>query len=308
MQFKKGPGWKACYDEERELYTAERSWRGFYQLCQIDREIYERLETGTAEDDPDALIASGRHLFEADDDYNTSAPTATVYDEDYAELAPWSRAKARAERSAVITNRELTDFMVENFPGEEKNREYRERNADREDPPGSVAVRPFSADDLPLMRKWLTDVRVLEFYEGRDYAATDETLAEHFLEEIPGGFRMIILYRGMPVGYAQAYRLNGDGFREYGWEDDGRTVFAMDQFIGEPEYWNRGIGSSFLLLMSSYLKKYESAGIILLDPHKNNPRAIRAYLKAGFEIVKELPAHELFEGRYADCFLMAKEL
>ena len=30
MQFKEGLGWKACYDEERGIYTAERRWRGFY--------------------------------------------------------------------------------------------------------------------------------------------------------------------------------------------------------------------------------------------------------------------------------------
>jgi len=29
MQFKEGLSWKACYDEERNLYTAERSNREF---------------------------------------------------------------------------------------------------------------------------------------------------------------------------------------------------------------------------------------------------------------------------------------
>ena len=43
MQFKKGIGWKACYDEERNLYTAERSWRGDYQLCEIDKATYDAL-------------------------------------------------------------------------------------------------------------------------------------------------------------------------------------------------------------------------------------------------------------------------
>ena len=33
-------------------------------------------------------------------------------------------------------------------------------------------------------------------------------------------------------------------------------------------------------------------------------RAIRAYEKAGFNIVKSLPEHEMFEGRKEDCWLM----
>ena len=92
MQFKKGLGWKACYDEERELYTAQRSWRGFYQLCEIDKETYDKLGTDEA---PGKLIDSGRHLFESDDDYYTP-PYITVYDEKYAEIAPWSDALRRA--------------------------------------------------------------------------------------------------------------------------------------------------------------------------------------------------------------------
>ena len=82
----------------------------------------------------------------------------------------------------------------------------------------------------------------------------------------------------------------------------------MDQFIGEPEYWNRGIGTSFLEMMAAYLKGQKAADSILLDPHKDNRRAIRAYEKAGFQIVKTLPEHELFEGRRVDCWLMEAAL
>lgn len=127
MQFKEGLGWKACYDEERGIYTAERRWRGFYQLCEIDRATFEKLGADITEDEsPDELIANGRHLFEANDDHDTAAPTATVYDEDYYRLAPWSGAKRRAEKSSV-TSQELTDFMVEHFSDEEKNRRRREQ-------------------------------------------------------------------------------------------------------------------------------------------------------------------------------------
>ena len=127
MQFKEGLGWKACYDEERGIYTAERQWRGFYPLCEIDRATFEKLGADITEDEsPDELIANGRHLFEANDDYDTAVPTATVYDEDYYRLAPWSGAKRRAEKSSV-TSQELTDFMVEHFSDEEKNRRHREQ-------------------------------------------------------------------------------------------------------------------------------------------------------------------------------------
>jgi hypothetical protein len=71
----------------------------------------------------------------------------------------------------------------------------------------SIRIRDFTKDDLPIMLKWLTDDRVLEFYEGRDVRFTMETLSDTFLEEIPDGFRMIIEYKEQPVGYGQAYQL-----------------------------------------------------------------------------------------------------
>ena len=33
---------------------------------------------------------------------------------------------------------------------------------------GTIHIRPMRDDDLPVMLKWLTDERVLEFYGGRD--------------------------------------------------------------------------------------------------------------------------------------------
>ena len=109
-----------------------------------------------------------------------------------------------------------------------------------------ITIRDFTETDLPLMFKWLTDKRVLEYYEGRDVRFTMDTLSAHFLEEIPDGFRMIIEYKKSPIGYAQAYQLSGELFDEYDYPDDGHIVFAMDQFIGEPKYWSKGRGSAFL--------------------------------------------------------------
>ena len=45
----------------------------------------------------------------------------------------------------------------------------------------SIRIRDFTKVDLPLMFKWLTDDRVLEFYEGRDVRFTMDTLSETFL-------------------------------------------------------------------------------------------------------------------------------
>ena len=43
LHFKKGLGWKACYDDEKSIYTAKTSWRGDFDLYEINAEIFSQL-------------------------------------------------------------------------------------------------------------------------------------------------------------------------------------------------------------------------------------------------------------------------
>ena len=114
MQFKKGSGWKACYDEERNLYTAETWDRGTYHLYEIDAEAYARIGTPECDDwDSDVLIRKGRHLYmDVDDGY--SNPYSHVFDENYATLCPW----ARIQNSGHQSPSELTNIGVQFFENE----------------------------------------------------------------------------------------------------------------------------------------------------------------------------------------------
>ena len=54
----------------------------------------------------------------------------------------------------------------------------------------------------------------------------------------------------------------------------------------------------------SHLFEAKGADWVILDPHVDNARAIRAYEKCGFRKIKLLPEHEWHEGKYVDCWLM----
>lgn len=70
----------------------------------------------------------------------------------------------------------------------------------------------------------------------------------------------------------------------------------MDQFIGEPNYWVKELVQDILNWFLNFWKE-RNVNAVILDPHKNNPRAIRAYQKSGFRIIEDLPEHELHEGK-----------
>ncbi|MBR1857263.1 hypothetical protein [Oribacterium sp. NK2B42] len=122
MEFKKGLGWKACYDEERNLYTAERGGPGAYNLYEITKEIYDQLEDGAREIDVYKLITEGRHLY-MDVDDRCGPPYTVVFDHDYEKLCPW----AKVISSGKVWPDELTDAAVEIFESEKNNREQRRK-------------------------------------------------------------------------------------------------------------------------------------------------------------------------------------
>lgn len=45
-----------------------------------------------------------------------------------------------------------------------------------------LRIRTLSPKDFPLLLKWLTNERVLEFYGGRDKKYTVESIREHYTE------------------------------------------------------------------------------------------------------------------------------
>ena len=122
MEFKQGFGWKACYDEQRDLYTAKRSGFGQLDLYEITKEIYDALKDGMSDADSCCLIDKGRHLYMNVDD-RCGPPYTVVLDSDYEMLCPW----ANVAKSKRVWSDELTDVAVEIFESEKNNREKRRK-------------------------------------------------------------------------------------------------------------------------------------------------------------------------------------
>ena len=124
MQIIKGSGWKACFDEERDLYTAETNVPGAFKLFEINKEVFESLQSDEMSDeDKYCLITDeGRKLYMSIDD-RCGPPYTVVLDEDYITLCPW----ADLPECKNIWPVELTDAVVEIFESEKDNREQRRK-------------------------------------------------------------------------------------------------------------------------------------------------------------------------------------
>jgi RimJ/RimL family protein N-acetyltransferase len=131
--------------------------------------------------------------------------------------------------------------------------------------------RPLASDDFPLLFAWLSRPHVREWWDtGED---TLEVVAQNYGEEEEGLARFILLEiidgRETPIGYFQHYAAS-DG------------SIGIDQFIGEEDYINKGIGQQAIRLFLEMIVREHKPASIILDPQPENKRAIRCYEKVGF--------------------------
>jgi RimJ/RimL family protein N-acetyltransferase len=142
--------------------------------------------------------------------------------------------------------------------------------------------RPLNEDHIPMLRKWLKEPHVAEFWQEPE----DET---EFKQKYLGKLQernvrpYIFYFQGKPIGYIQDYEaaLVGGGW----WPQAKPGTFGVDQFIGEPNFVNKGLGTK--IIHQFVAKLFESPNVIeiITDPDPKNGRAIRAYEKVGFKKV-----------------------
>jgi aminoglycoside 6'-N-acetyltransferase len=138
------------------------------------------------------------------------------------------------------------------------------------------AFSPMSAADLPLVRRWLEQPHVAQWWGDPDvqFALVSEDL-DH-----PAMDQFIVAMQARPFAYLQCYDPTA-------WSDNGlgaqpNGTRGIDQFIGEADMIDRGHGSA---LIRAFVDGLLTAGTprVVTDPDPANTRAVRAYEKAGFQ-------------------------
>lgn len=169
---------------------------------------------------------------------------------------------------------------------------------------GELAIGKLCKEDAATLANWLSNPDVLRFYEGRDNPFDLEKVRNKFFEREDAAIRCIVQWEGVPIGYIQYYEVEEEEKEKYGYKDFPGTLYGMDQFIGETDFWNRGIGTLLVNTMVDFLTETKKADLIVMDPQAWNERAIRCYEKCGFKKIRLLPKHEYHEGEYRDCWLI----
>ncbi|RUW31864.1 MAG: N-acetyltransferase [Mesorhizobium sp.] len=156
----------------------------------------------------------------------------------------------------------------------------------------SYDFRPVTEADLPMIAGWLAEPHVAEWWDDpeKEIAEIRAHLSSVSVEPL------IVELDGRPVAYLQSYDPHLEDDHPYA--DQPFGTLGIDLSIGPPELVGIGHGPAIVRQFVEELFE-EGAPRVIIDPHPDNGRAIRAYEKAGFRPIGRR------QSEYGDVVLMA---
>jgi RimJ/RimL family protein N-acetyltransferase len=122
------------------------------------------------------------------------------------------------------------------------------------------------------MLEWLSKEHIKQWWDDDD--DTYEKVALHYGQDSDDVKRYILFEVQesveKPIGYFQYYFAPGN-------------LVGIDQFIGEKDYLDKGIGEKTIKMFIELIEKSHKPDAIILDPSPDNKRAIKCYEKVGFK-------------------------
>lgn len=148
--------------------------------------------------------------------------------------------------------------------------------------PPAFQFHALTEADLPMLVEWLNRPHMLQWWH--DEETTLENVREKYLPRIAGrdaARPYLAWHDGEPAGYIQYY-LTSEG-TDWWPDEPGPGVLGIDQFLADGGRLGQGLGTAMVSDFVAFLMEDPDVTEIRVDPRPNNARAIRCYIKVGFE-------------------------
>jgi RimJ/RimL family protein N-acetyltransferase len=167
-----------------------------------------------------------------------------------------------------------------------------------------IRFRGAERSDLPTFVRWINDPDVtagLSMYHPFSQAEEDGWF-ERMLAR-PADEHVLVIEARIPgEGGGEHWKMIGTcGFAPIDWRNR-CAEFGIN--IGEKSYWNQGYGTETVRLLCKHGFETLNLNRIYLRVLDTNPRAIRAYEKAGFTHEVRMRQAEFRQGKYINMLVM----
>lgn len=145
-------------------------------------------------------------------------------------------------------------------------------------------MRPMTVEEMPTFYRWSTQSEATPFWygelQGDKVPSYEEFLRDwqrYYFDgsEPEKGRSFVILVGNRTIGQINYNEINRED-----------NSVELDIIIAEDRDKNKGYGTDALLTLTGYLFKRMSIETCWIEVVTKNPRAIRAYEKAGFRRIK----------------------
>lgn len=168
-----------------------------------------------------------------------------------------------------------------------------------------IRFRAPERSDIPQFTRWVNDSEVrqgIAHYLPMSLA-NEESWFENMLKRPRDEQPFVIEVRGAGEQAEESWTAIGNcSFFDIDWRSR-HSEFGI--LIGEKAYWNQGYGTEAVQLLVRYGFETLNLNRIWLQVYETNPRAIRAYEKAGFIQEGRKRQAEYLNGEYVDVLLMS---
>ena len=146
-----------------------------------------------------------------------------------------------------------------------------------------VNLRPITIDDLPDCTSWAQDEEVMHHVIQRTFTPEQERKwLEGILRSDQEKVYMILNEDQKPIGTCGIHFLSTNPDLR---EEEGLSLGIM---LGEKSEWGKGYGPEALRALADIAHQQFGAKRVWLTVDAIHARAIRAYEKAGFKLVREI--------------------
>lgn len=169
-----------------------------------------------------------------------------------------------------------------------------------------IRFRGLERDDVPTFVIWLNDPEVQQgiLLHNPVSRATEASWFEKMIQRPPDEHVLGIEVKEVDSESGQdSWKLIGTwAFNDIDWRNHSAEFGIM---IGEKSCWNKGYGTEAVRLLCQHGFNTLNLNRIYLHVFETNPRAIRAYEKAGFLLEGTERQAEFKDGRFIDVLRMS---